>query len=558
MVQLIADDDVNSVCIASYNSMSATRHFAEMNFSTRNVNVPSLSHALLDSRLASHELGSLAYLLEKLAYLLEKRMRVNNLASEAGSNHILRATVGYGVVMIVSIALFVWIRSFGAELIAPAPAPDHQLFGQGVETQKFNVLLHVLLALALFIVAARVVGLLFRRLGQPPVIGEVISGILLGPSLLGHFWPSASAYLLPSDAVPFMSVIAQIGVLLYMFLVGVELNPSHFRRSPNTVLAISHSSIVFPFLLGSVLSLFLYPSFATSDVPFGVFLLFMGISMSVTAFPVLARILTDRGLHNTRLGTIALSCAAVDDVTAWCLLAFVVSVAKVDMGDAVLTLASSILFVTFVLLVVRRFVGALARREEGKPEVGQGTMAMILVALLLCAFTAESIGIHALFGAFVFGAVVPHDSALARNLTKRLHDVTVVFFLPAYFAISGMRTEIGLVSGIEQWLVCGLIIVAASLGKFGGTFIAARVAGLRWREGAALGILMNTRGLIELVVLNIGLDMKVLSPTLFSMLVLMAVATTVATTPILDRLNRDRKLLGSTEAGEPGKVTNIC
>jgi len=409
-----------------------------------------------------------------------------------------------------------------------------------------DVFLHVLLALAVVIAAARAVGFVFRRLGQPPVIGEVIAGILLGPSLLGQAWPAAAAYVLPSVA-PFLSVIAQVGIVLYMFLVGLELNPAYLRRNPNAVLAISHASIIVPFLLGAALSIVLYPLFATSDVPFTVFVLFMGVSMSVTAFPVLARILTDRGMQQSRLGTIALTCAAAGDVTAWCLLAFVISVAKSRGGDAVQTVLLALAFIALMLTVVRRAAVKLARHEARDEEVSQGTMGIVFVALLLSAFATEWIGIHALFGAFVLGAVIPHDSRLARNLTHRLHDFVVVFFLPAYFAFTGMRTQIGLVSGWEQWLLCGLIIVVASLGKFGGSFIAARLTGFPARESAALGVLMNTRGLMELIVLNIGLDLKVLSPTLFTLLVLMAVVTTVATTPILDRLNRGGALLDAPE-----------
>jgi len=414
--------------------------------------------------------------------------------------------------------------------------------------QQLDPFLHVLLTLAVVIAAARAVGLLFRRLGQPPVIGEVIAGILLGPSLLGHVWPAAAAYVLPASTMPFLGIIAQVGIVLYMFLVGLELNPAYLRRNPKAVLAISHTGIVLPFLLGAALSLLLYPIFATSDVPFTVFILFMGISMSVTAFPVLARILTDRGMHQSRLGVIALTCAAAGDVIAWCLLAFVISVAKARMEDAVQTVLLSLVFVVLMLVVVRRVAAKFAWREEGNAEVSQGTMGFVFVALLLSAFATEWIGIHALFGAFLFGAVIPHDSRLARNLTHRLHDFVVVFFLPPYFALTGMRTQVALVSGLEQWLLCGLIIVVASVGKFGGCFIAARVTGFPWRESAALGILMNTRGLMELIVLNIGLDLKVLSPTLFTMLVLMAIVTTVATTPILDYLNRDRALLDDKQS----------
>lgn len=466
-------------------------------------------------------------------------------------NRAVRTALGYGIVMVVALALFLWIRSVGLGLVAPAPAPDQPLYGQAGYSDQFDALLHVLLALAVIILAARTLGFLFQLFAQPPVLAEVIAGIVLGPSLLGYFWPTAAAYVLPDSIGPSINAIAQIGVVLYMFLVGVELNPAYLRRSSNVVLAVSHSSIVLPFLLGCLLSLLLYPMFATSDVPFGVFVLFMGVSMSITAFPVLVRILTDRGMHRSRIGAIALACAAVDDVTAWCLLAFVVGIAKANVSDAIRTFALSFVFVAVMLLFVRRVVRGIAQREEGKAEISQGRFSLILIALLVSAFTAEWIGIHALFGAFLLGATVPHDCALARHLMRRLRDAAVVFFLPVYFAFTGMRTDITLLGSVEQWLICSLIILVASLGKFGGSFAAARLTGLPWRESAALGVLMNTRGLMELIVLNIGLDMKVLSPTLFAMLVLMAVVTTVATTPVIDRLMRERSAPGKPEIDQP-------
>jgi Kef-type K+ transport system membrane component KefB len=454
----------------------------------------------------------------------------------------LRVTLGYGALIAAALGILGWIRSVGSGLVAPAPASGADLFGAAPEAQRVDVLLHLLLALAVVILAARLVGAAFRRLGQPPVIGEVIAGIMLGPSLLGRLAPAASSYLLPPSIAPVLGIIAQLGVIIYMFLVGLQLDTRYLRRSPSVALSISHASIIFPFLLGSGLALFLYPAFSSSDVPFSLFALFMGISMSVTAFPVLARILTDRGLQRTRLGSIAITCAAVDDITAWCLLAFVVAVARARLHDAVWTLALSVLFVAGLVTLGRRAMGVLARREEGRSELSTGALSTTFAALLLCAFATEWIGIHALFGAFVLGVVMAHDSVLARGLTRRVQDLVVTVLLPAFFAFTGLRTQIGLVSGGAEWAVCGLIIAVASLGKFGGTLLAARVTGLPWRDGAALGILMNTRGMMELIVLNIGLDLKIISPTLFAMLVLMAVVTTVATTPILDRLNRGNAL----------------
>ena len=460
------------------------------------------------------------------------------------SPNLLRTIIFYASVVGGAILLFFWVRHIGAGIEAPDPADGQALFGTSSGKAKVDVLLHVLLALPAVIVAARLVGMLFSRLGQPPVVGEVLAGILLGPSLLGRAWPEASGFLLPAEVAPLLGIIAQVGVVLYMFLVGLELNPTYMRKSPHAALAISHASIVLPFLLGSGFALYLYPTLGTRDVPFTVFALFLGISMSVTAFPVLARILTDRRLTRTRLGSIAITCASVDDVTAWCLLALVVGVAQAQVDGSFATFSYALLYIAFVLTIGRYGARWLASRTDGMETLTQGWMAVIFVATLVSAFMTEWIGIHALFGAFVIGAIIPHDSLIARDLRKRLEDLVVVLLLPAFFAYTGLRTQIGLVSGAYEWMLVAAIIAIASLGKFGGSFVAARLAGLDSREASAIGILMNTRGLMELIVLNIGLDLKVLSPTLFAMLVLMAIATTMMTTPVLDWLNRGRTLLG--------------
>ncbi len=301
-------------------------------------------------------------------------------------------------------------------------------------------------------------------------------------------------------------------------------------------MAISHASIIAPFLLGATLALALYPRLSSRDVPFTSFALFLGAAMSITAFPVLARILTDRRIQRTTLGVLALGCAATDDVTAWCLLAFVVAVDRAAVGTAVPVLVLTAAFIAFMLLVVQPVAARLLARL-GEVRLTPGGIALIFTALLLCAITTELIGIHAIFGAFLLGAVIPHDSPVAREFVAKLEDLVTVLLLPAFFAFTGMRTRIDLVSGLEQWLVCGLIILVATAGKFGGALAAARFTGLGWREAAGLGVLMNTRGLMELIVLNIGLDLGVISPTLFAMMVLMALVTTMATTPMLHLLN---------------------
>jgi Kef-type K+ transport system membrane component KefB len=392
---------------------------------------------------------------------------------------------------------------------------------------------HVLLALATVIILGRLLGRWFARIGQPPVVGEMIAGITVGPSLLGRAAPEIAAYLLPADIAPSLGVVAQLGVMLYMFLVGLELDEHLMRGRARATVAISYTSIAVPFALGSLLAVFLYPRLSTTNTPFASFALFMGVAMSITAFPVLARILTDRKMATTELGVVALACAAADDVTAWCLLAFVVGFAQATMHDALVVVALVVVFVVVMFTVVRPLVARRLAASAG-PSPTPGTIAATLVCMLLSALATESIGVHAIFGAFLFGVVIPHDSGLARALIAKLEDVVVILLLPAFFAFTGMRTRIDLVSGATAWMLCGLIIVVATIGKFAGTFVAARATGMAARAAASLGILMNTRGLMEIVVLNIGLDLGVISPTLFAMMVIMAIVTTVATTPLLD------------------------
>ena len=392
----------------------------------------------------------------------------------------------------------------------------------------------LLLALAAVVLVGRLLGALFRRAGQPPVIGEVVGGILLGPSLLGLLSPATYRFLLPSEIAPLLSVVAQIGVIIYMFLIGLELNPELLRNRVKATLVISASSILLPFLLGVGLARFIYEELSPPNVPFTPFALFLGLSMSITAFPVLARILNDIGLARTPLGTIALTCAAFDDIAAWCLLAFVVGFVNATAGSAlfvaVLTLGFAILMLAVVRPIVARMVAGL---EERSPT--QGTVAVVLVGLLISAWTTEVIGIHAVFGAFLFGVIIPHQSSLARVLHQNLESLTILL-LPAFFAFTGMRTEIGLLSGRYEWVVCAIIIAVATAGKWGGALFGARLTGLSWRESSALGVLVNTRGLMELIVLNVGLELGVISQTLFTMMVLMALVTTIATTPLLRRI----------------------
>ena len=459
--------------------------------------------------------------------------------------------LGYLALIACAIGAYLWIRESGAHVSAPAPAMGATLFGPHTGAATVDALLHVLLALLVITALARTLGRLCKLIGQPPVIGEIVAGILLGPSLLGRVAPAAAAFVLPKTVAPFLGILSQVGVILFMFLVGVELDPSLLRKRGHATLLISHASIVVPFVLGAGLAVGIYPLVSTSDVPFTAFSLFMGVSMSVTAFPVLARILTDRKMQRSEMGVLALTCAAIDDVSAWCLLAFVVSVVQARATGGLTTGLLAVGYIAVTVFGLRPLMVRLSRHVGNKGQLTQGAMAIVFLSILFSAAATDAIGIHAVFGAFAIGAAIPHDSLLARELINRLEDLVVVLFLPAFFAFTGLRTEIGLLNQAHHWLLCGGIILVASLGKFGGSTVAARLTGVGWRDAAALGVLMNTRGLMELIVLNIGLELRILSPTLFAMLVLMALVTTFTTTPILHLITRGKVEPESLPAPRP-------
>ena len=443
---------------------------------------------------------------------------------------LVRTVALYAALLAGAVAAFLIVSGYGQQLTAPAPLTTAP--ATGAATGTADILWHVMLALAVVVIAGRLLGAVLRMIGQPPVIGEVVAGILLGPSLLGRVAPAASEYLLPPDVAPFLGILSQLGVVVYMFLVGLELNADMLRGQLRTTVLTSHASIAVPFALGSALALYLYPRFSSSDVPFTHFALFCGVAMSITAFPVLARILADRGMTRTRIGALALTCAAIGDVTAWCLLAFAVGVVQSSAGGALVVAALTGAFIVVMFLVVRPWFERLAKSSDGTRPT-QRVVTITLVSMLVAALATEAIGVHAIFGAFLLGAMIPHDSALARSLHQGVTDLVTVLLMPAFFAFTGMRTEVGLLTGGYEWLVCGAIIAVAMAGKFGGTLVGGRFSGLDWRHSAGLAILMNTRGLMEVIVLNVGLDLGVISPTLFTMLVIMALATTMMTTPLL-------------------------
>jgi len=392
----------------------------------------------------------------------------------------------------------------------------------------------LVLQATVIIVAARLIGVLARRLGQPAVIAEVIAGILLGPSLFGRVAPSTFRGLFPQTSLPGLSLLSQVGLVFFMFLIGLELDPKLLRGRGKSSFAISAAGICVPFGLGALLALQIFEAQASAGVPRISFVLFMGIAMSITAFPVLARILAERNLIRTKLGSIALACAAADDVTAWCLLAWVVSVVHAKgTSAALITCFEALAFAGGMLLFVRPLLARLGKRITTRENLTQNVVAFTFVLLLSSALVSDLIGIHALFGAFLFGTIMPRRGDYAHALAERLEDFVVVALLPLFFAYSGLRTELGLLESSSDWLLCLSLIAVACIGKFGGSFCVARLTGMSTRDSAALGVLMNTRGLMELIVLNVGLDLGVISPKIFTMMVIMALLTTVMTTPLL-------------------------
>jgi Kef-type K+ transport system membrane component KefB len=363
----------------------------------------------------------------------------------------------------------------------------------------------------------------------------MIAGLALGPSLLGWTWPAASQFLFPAASLGTLSLFSQVGVILFMFVAGLELDTSHLRHRAHTAVAVSHVSIVLPFLLGACLALSMYSSYAPAGVPFHAFALFMGIAMSITAFPVLARILTDRNLMATPLGSTAITCAAVDDVTAWTLLAMVVAITTQGAALGVLATITgwAIAFVLVMRYLVRPWLTALFDRPVGTSPVTRERVALVLAVVFGAALFTEALGVHALFGAFVAGVCMPAVPDVRHQLRERLESFATVFLLPVFFAFTGLRTELGLLTDLNGWLMCGVIIAVATIGKLGGSMLAARFTGMDWNGAFKLGALMNTRGLMELVALNVGYELGVLSPRLFTMMVVMALVTTAMTGPLL-------------------------
>jgi Kef-type K+ transport system membrane component KefB len=392
----------------------------------------------------------------------------------------------------------------------------------------------LLLSVATILLAARTMGWISQRIGQPRVVGEMIAGIVLGPSLFGRFFPGGFAYIFPSSSLPGLTVLSQLGLLLFMFVVGVEVDLGRILKQRTAVVLISNVSILLPLASGVALATALYPHFAGPRVAFPVFALFMGTAMSVTAFPVLARILKERNLLGTEMGTMAISCAAIDDISAWLLLAILTAMVRSaeSWQQLVVTLLLLVGFVAFMLFLIRR-AASLLESLYRKYGAGVEFISSLVLIMLVASWVTERLGVHALFGAFMAGLIMPKNERMTAEIIDRFESLSLALLLPLFFALTGLRTRIDLLTGASMWGYTAAIIATAVVGKLAGAALTARATGMRWKDSLGLGVLMNTRGLVELVILNAGLDLGILSPALFTMMVLMALLTTFMTTPIL-------------------------
>ena len=453
-----------------------------------------------------------------------------------------KKSVFYFVLVSFFSAIIYWYLTIGVALEKGRniiqPESKKSNFMEFIDSMIHNLThpLAILLAqIVTIILAARIFGWICKKIGQPSVIGEILAGIVLGPSVIGLYFPEFTATLFPVESLANLQFLSQIGLILFMFVIGMELDLNVLKNKAHDAVVISHASIIIPFTLGIGLAYYIYLNFAPEGVKFTSFGLFLGIAMSITAFPVLARIVQERGLQKTRLGTIVITCAAADDITAWCILAAVIAIVKAgSFTSALYIIALAAIYVLFMIKIVKPFLKRVGDLHQTKEKISKPIVAIFFLTLIISAYMTEVIGIHALFGAFMAGAIMPENISFRNIFIEKIEDVALVLLLPLFFVFTGLRTEIGLLNDPYLWKVTGLIILVAVTGKFIGSSLAAKFVGQSWKDSLVIGALMNTRGLMELVVLNIGYDLGVLSPKIFAMMVIMALATTFMTGPALD------------------------
>ena len=393
----------------------------------------------------------------------------------------------------------------------------------------------LILQLIVIMLVARILGYLFQLIGQPLVIGEIVAGIALGPSVLGVIFPNIASFLFPGKSVELLQQLSQLGLIFFMFIIGMELDTQSFRKSANKAFLISAASILIPFISGVILAFYLHKDFSAGNVKYSSFALFMGTTMCITAFPILARIVQERKLTRTPMGIMAISVAAIGDVVAWCILAVVIAVVKSGgISHSLLTIGLSVVYVVLMLYIVKPLMYRIGLVYASREAMVKPIVALVFLLILVSSLVTHAIGIHALFGAFMAGVVMPENMNFKRVFTEKIEDISLVILLPLFFVSTGLRTEIGLINTGHLWFICSMIILVAIVGKFGGTLLASRFVGLNWNHSLILGVLMNSKGLMELIVVNIGYELGILGHEAFTMLVLMALATTLLTGPGLN------------------------
>lgn len=455
----------------------------------------------------------------------------------------------YAALVILPIAIFFLILSYGTRLPAAtgmaAPAA-------GAATAGGFSLSLLLVQTVVIIAVARLFGIVIHRFGQPRVIGEMIAGVALGPSLLGWAWPSAYHWMFSQDIIS-LNALSQVGIVLFIFLVGLELDLKEVRARFRQILVVSHAGMALPILGGGILALFLFHTYAPADRNFIEFALFFGCAMSVTAFPVLARILAELNLTATPLGITAIACASVADVTAWMMLAVVVAMER-GAGNAGTTLwhtaVGAVVYLAVMFLILRPALARYWQRMVSQDyKLGYNGFSAVILVILCSALATELLNVHAIFGAFVAGVVMPRDERLQSAIRSRLEDILMVLLLPLFFAFTGLRTDVGLLATPRDWYFALWIILVAIAGKLGGTVFAACASAIDWRQAGALGVLMNSRGLMELVLLTIGLQDNIITPALFTMMVLMTIVTTMMAVPLLSWIMPSRGSVGAQRGG---------
>ena len=457
-------------------------------------------------------------------------------------NNARRNYIFYIIMLILFGAMMWWLIDLGSKYDIGVTHSNHEIipvsswdiFHNGLTENIHHPLSMLLLQIIAILICVRIFSFILKYLGQPGVIGEIVAGIVLGPSVLGHFFPEAFEFLFNSSSLVPLNIISQIGLVLFMFVIGMELDVRIIKQKASQTLVISHASIIVPFLMGTILAYFVYPEFQTPHTSFLSFALFIGIAISITAFPVLARIIQERNLGRSQMGMLSIASAANNDITAWCLLAMIIAITRAgNPASALYTILLSTLYIIFMFAVVRPFMKKIGNIYNSPEVMNKTIVAFMLLTLVVSSYISEILGIHALFGAFLAGVIMPPNISFRRVMTDKVEDIALVLFLPLFFVFTGLRTEIGLLNTPHLWWLCVIFIIVSIMGKMLGASLSARFVGESWKSSLSIGVLMNTRGLMELIVLNIGYEMGVIPSSLFVIFVIMALFTTFMATPSL-------------------------